>query len=183
MIKKIVCDLLLENCYIIVKNQKCIIIDPGSSFDKIYNYITSNNLTPLAVILTHGHFDHCISCKLLQQKGIKIYIHKEDQDKLYTQNNLSYLYNIQFNKLNADFVFEEGRLIIDEFIIDVLHTPGHSKGSCCFVYENNVFCGDTIFENGYGRTDFYDGNLIQLIHSIKKLKPYIDSKYNFFYGH
>ena len=107
MIKKITSSLMQENCYIISKNSKCIIIDPGANIDEIINYIKTNKLKAIAVLLTHGHFDHCMGCKILQDLGVKIYIHKYDADKLYTNNNLSYLLDIKFDQIKANVLFEE----------------------------------------------------------------------------
>lgn len=183
MITKITNGVMNENCYIIREQTNCVIIDPGYAFHQIMEYINKNNLNIVAVLLTHGHFDHSKSGYELQKLGKKVYIHKLDADKLYTKNNLSYIANQPFDFYYADCLIEEGKLKIADFEFDVIHTPGHSKGSVVFVYKNNVFCGDTIFEHGYGRYDFYDGNFRELMSSIKKLMPYIKNNYNLFYGH
>ena len=184
MINKLVLGNLNENCYIISNNQNnCIIIDAGDGYDEIINFIESKNLNVLGVLLTHGHFDHCSACKKLQDKGFKIYIHKLDADKLYGEGNLSSLTNASFEKFKADVEIEEGELNIGEFKFNVIHTPGHSEGSVSYIYNNNVFCGDTLFENGFGRYDFYDGSYMKIVRSIKKLKSYKNLGYNFFYGH
>ncbi len=184
MIYKLCLGDVQENCYIITnsKNQ-CVIIDAGEEFEKIKGFVDRNNLKICGILLTHGHFDHCASCKKFQDLGVKIYIHKDDADKLCTNNNLAYLFGRSFAKLNADVEFDEGELKVGEFDFKVIYTPGHSKGSVAFVYKNNIFVGDTIFYNGVGRTDFYDGSEEQLIKSIQKLKPYLNGDYKIFYGH
>ena len=174
MIKKLIVGDLLENCYIISEDKDCIVIDPGDDYEKIKSYIDENGLKIQAVLLTHGHFDHCASCYKLQQNGAKIYIHKLDADKLYTNGNLAVLMNKKFDKLKADVLLEEGELKIGQFEFFIIHTPGHSEGGVSYVYQNNVFCGDTMFENGYGRYDFYDGSLQKLSKSLQVLMKYKD---------
>ena len=184
MIYKLILGELLENCYIITDNNKnCVIIDAGDGYERIMKVINENNLKINGVLLTHGHFDHCASCSKLQKDGVKIYIHKLDADKLYGEGNLANLFGFEFNKFKADVLFDEGTLKVGDFTFNVIHTPGHSKGSVCFVYKNNVFCGDTIFEAGIGRTDFYDSSLPELMDSLKKLDFYLENDYNFFSGH
>lgn len=184
MIHKLCMGEMQENCYIIAEDKNCVVIDPGDDFIKLKNFIDKNMLNIKAVLLTHGHFDHCASCKKLQEMGIKVYIHKLDADKLTGDGNLATLFNAKFENFTADCLIDERTLKIDDFEFTVIHTPGHSKGSVCYIYKNNVFCGDTIFESGgIGRTDFYDGSYIELSESIKKLKPFFEKGYNFFYGH
>lgn len=184
MIYELVLGDLQEHCYIFTNDNKtCVIIDAGDEYEKIIDFVNSKNLQIIAVLLTHGHFDHCGACKQMQDDGVIIYIHKYDADKLYTDNNMSKYFGYNFKNFYADYLLDEGEIKIANYNFKVLHTPGHSKGSVCYIYENNIFCGDTIFENGYGRTDFYDGSIEELRDSIKKIMPYINEKYNLFYGH
>ena len=183
MIQKITNGELNENCYILTRDKNCIVIDPGYAYEELIKYTNKNNLTILAVLLTHGHFDHSKNGFELQKLGIPVYIHKEDADKLYTDNNLSNLVDANFDYYNADYLIDEGKLCIGDFTFDVIHTPGPSKGSVSFIYENNIFCGDTLFENGYGRYDFYDGNYFDIMKSVKHLLKYKKDGYKFFYGH
>lgn len=183
MIYKLILGDLLENCYIITKNNNCVIIDAGDGYKDIIKFVSEHNLKIQGVLLTHGHFDHCASCLKLQENGIKIYVHKLDADKLYGDGNLSKYFGVDFDNFHADVLFDEGELVISDFNFKVIHTPGHSKGSVCFVYENNVFCGDTIFETGIGRTDFYDSSFTELMQSLKKLDFYLKNDYNFLRGH
>lgn len=183
MIYKITNGELAENCYIISKNNTCVIIDPGYAIEDILNYTKEHDLKILAVLLTHGHFDHCKCGYELQKIGIPIYVHKLDEDKLYTDNNLAYMTNSVFDFYHADILIGEGQLNIGDFSFMVLHTPGHSKGGVSYIYEDNIFSGDTLFENGYGRYDFYDGNYSDLMLSVRKLLKYKKEGYKFFYGH
>lgn len=184
MVKQLTLGEMQENCYIVYNEDKnAIIIDPGYGFEIIDNFVKQNRLNVQGILLTHGHFDHCASCFKFQKQGIKIYIHELDADKLNSDYNLSKIFGMSFDKLQADETFQEGKLVVGDFEFEVIHTPGHSKGSVCFVFGEYVFTGDTIFENGYGRTDFYDGSFSDIKISIRKLYPYLHGEYILKYGH
>ena len=185
MIYKLTLGELKEYCYIITEDNKtCVIIDAGEDFDVIDNFLKQKNLEAKAILLTHGHFDHSASCKKFQQKGVRVYVHKLDADKLYTGNNLANMFGKKFDYFFADELIEQGQLVVNNISFNVLHTPGHSKGSVVYIYGKNIFCGDLIFEHGYGRYDFYDGDFDELKNSIKKMMPYLKNKdYVFLYGH
>ena len=72
---------------------------------------------------------------------------------------------------------------IGDFSIKMLHTPGHSRGSVTYVIDNYLFTGDTMFENTYGRTDFYDGNIDEMFNSLNLLRKYVDNGYILCPGH
>ena len=72
---------------------------------------------------------------------------------------------------------------VGDFEIKMLHTPGHSKGSCSYIIGNYIFTGDTLFENTYGRTDFYDGNINEMMESLKLLQYYVNEGYILCSGH
>ena len=184
MITKLTLGKLSANCYIISNSKKnCVIIDAGDGYDKIMSIVKNNKFNVQGVLLTHGHFDHCMACKKLQDKGMKIYIHKLDADKLHTPGNLSSLHNQKFDYFNADVLIDEGKLVVGDFTFNVIHTPGHSAGGVAYVYEDNVFTGDTMFKNGFGRYDYYDGSYVDLLNSIAKLYKLKKLDFNFFYGH
>ncbi|MBE7082080.1 MAG: MBL fold metallo-hydrolase [Clostridiales bacterium] len=174
-VEKIVCGLLKENCYILYdSNKNALIIDPGGHFDTIHNFILQNWLNVCGILLTHGHFDHIGAVKPLQDLGYKVYIHQLDSDKC---SNLELSLAKQFSRIETfvpDYTFECDKQVLNigGFEVTVLHTPGHSKGSCCFCIDKYLFSGDTLFHNGYGRTDFYDGNSGQLFESLNLLKNY-----------
>ncbi len=171
-IHKLVLGELQEFCYIIDCGEKAIIIDPGQGVQKIRACLKKNNLIPAVILLTHAHYDHAYAVKYLQGKGAKCYVHAGDEGKLYGKGNMEELFEKPFPKTKADGLLTEGE---HEFLgvnVKVIHTPGHTSGSCCFIIDGNLFSGDTIFDNGYGRCDLADGNFTDMKHSLKKLKPY-----------
>ena len=187
-INKIICDLFNENCYIIynTENLEGIIIDPGSTFEDIYSFVKPNTLTIKAILLTHGHFDHIMSCKKLQMLGYKIYISKHDAP-MCNNDELNFAKDNGCNvePFNPDVLIDDdvANLSLDDLAVKVLHVAGHSKGGLAYIIGNNLFCGDTLFEHGYGRTDLKGGNFREMLSSIKILRSYTKSGYKLFAGH
>ena len=163
------------NCYIVFEkdDDKCIIIDPASSSEKITHIISEKNLIPLSVILTHGHFDHIGAADFLREYyNIPLCIHEYDAELLSSpEKNAS-----RFLMFGDVVISHADKLLNDESIIkfgkgrlNVMHTPGHTKGSCVLVGESEIFSGDTLFRDGYGRCDLYGGNINELSESLHAL--------------
>jgi len=169
-------SLLDEMTYFIFNEKKdCLIIDAGSDFEKIQNILKANSLNVLAILLTHGHYDHIASCKRLQGLGYKVYISYLDADKcLSNQLNMSNSFGLNIDLFKPDYVISknENELKIGDFTVSVIFTPGHTKGGVSYIVKNHIFVGDTLFEHGYGRYDFYDGNYKDLMQSLKTLLQY-----------
>ena len=169
------------NCYFVtnIKTKEMIIIDPGACANQLAKKVDESGAKPVAILLTHGHFDHATDAKPLADRyGIKIYIHEADKATLDDpQLNVSYMMG-QSKTFYADvFLKDKQEIDIAGFHIVVLHTPGHTPGGCCyyFPYQNVVFSGDTLFCTSVGRTDFPKGSAAQIIRSIKeKLLPLPD---------
>ena len=152
------CGDFYTNCYIIDKK---IIIDPGvGAFEFVREYAKE----PIAIINTHGHFDHIWDNKKIKEYfDIPIYIHKNDAFML---NNDQFGYNPP--KVKADFLLDEGFYKIDNYEIDIKHFPGHTPGSIAIEIENNMFSGDFIFDGSIGRVDLPYSNPNDMKNSIKK---------------
>lgn len=171
------------NTYLVSENGRGILIDVGSDGEDLYLYALKEGISIEAVLLTHGHFDHANGCAELQQKGIKIYVHEADADKLYTYKGMAAFAGVKLNAFKADEYVTDGEIL--HFIgkeIKVIHTPGHSKGSVCYVIDDAVFCGDTLFCGSYGRYDFYDGDLKELKNSAQKIFA-LKGDYKLYPGH
>ena len=163
---------IATNCYVVIdlKEKQAAIIDPGFYTDELCDFINKNDIKPLIIILTHGHFDHFLGVNKLSPK--KTYIHKDDEEILENPNkNAGFLAGIlNFNKIENLKTIEDGYEIdfIDEKF-KTIHTKGHTNGSCCFVFQNMLFTGDTIFKEGVGRCDLYGGDSESIKKSIKKI--------------
>lgn len=164
---------LNTNCYVILNKEKNVaaIVDPGFSDSNLLSYVKKNNIVVELILLTHGHFDHFIGANFLNAKTT--YIHELDEEMLEDCEknagilagitNFEKIYNLKTFKDSENIKFAD-----EEFL--AVHTPGHSKGSCCFIFKNKViFTGDTIFKQSFGRTDLYGGDYNTLINSVKKI--------------
>jgi hydroxyacylglutathione hydrolase len=176
LIERLIVGSFETNCYVLRSSpskRDCILIDAGLEADSLIDYLRDNNLTPVAVLLTHGHIDHIAGLDLLRQQypGLKIYIHRLDERMLEGVDNLSELAGLNIQKSKSDFFLEDGSFTdVISIILEVLHTPGHTPGSVCLYSseEKVIFVGDTIFAGSVGRTDFPGGSTDQLLNSIKE---------------
>ncbi len=147
-IKKVIVGELEENCYIVKENDCCLIIDPGSEFEKIQKAI--GNLQVVGVLVTHHHFDHVGALKQV----LKTY-----HTDLYDDNSC-----------------QEKEYVVAPFTFQVIKNPGHTTDSISFYFEKEkiMFVGDFIFFESIGRCDLEGGNFSKMKESIEKLKKYPD---------
>ncbi len=165
---------LETNCYLVSDSDECVVIDPGDDADFITETIINQKLKPIAIVLTHGHFDHVLGCLELKLNfNLPIYLHQADA-KLYTSANRSALHWLKKKTLKVppiDYFIKAGdKINIGEESLTVIETPGHTPGSIC-LYDgnNNLFTGDTLLAQGVGRTDFSYSKPLQLNESLAKL--------------
>lgn len=162
------------NCYVAIneESKECFIIDPGASAKQLAARIRKDELIPVAILLTHGHFDHAGAAEdLAKEFGIKIYAHRAEKDTLYDpKKNVSWMMGVS-ESYQADVFLKDDEIInIAGFEIKVLYTPGHTEGGCCYYIpaEAVVFTGDTLFAQSVGRTDFPGGSMSQIVRSINE---------------
>jgi glyoxylase-like metal-dependent hydrolase (beta-lactamase superfamily II) len=161
----------------------CAVIDPGEEGNRIGPFLDQHKLFPKYILLTHGHFDHIAAVPFLAKKYIQsiIAIHSADAEYLgpdsYPVHCRSFR-SVTGNSAYIDALWENlpspSRLLAEGDIIGpftVLHLPGHTPGSIGFWDQKagNLFSGDTLFSDGYGRTDLPGGSEIQLFASLKRL--------------
>ncbi|MDR1940178.1 MAG: MBL fold metallo-hydrolase [Clostridiales bacterium] len=183
---RIINGVLEENTYIVYDEKTLggFLVDPGSDTERIAEAAQGIRLE--AVLLTHGHFDHAMSAKAFQDKGIKIYIHAADADKLCGRHNLSRYAGYKFDGLTADVLLSGGETLdIAGFKVGVIHTPGHSRGGVCYFLRDYsiLFSGDTLFFEDIGRSDFYDGDYELLVKSIREKLFVLDGNTVVYPGH
>lgn len=187
-IKRFISTVLDENIYLLSKKQDCLLIDPGGdNISEVVSYIKENKLNLLAILVTHGHFDHILSInELLDNFDVPIYIGKEDKEKLYDPSiSLARIFNGTEYMINNDAKIVElndNDVIFDD--ITVLHTPGHTSGSVCYYIESDkiIFTGDTLFKMAYGRVDFPTGDSYKMRDSLNRLLK-LDSDIIVYPGH
>lgn len=161
------------NCSLISHNGELVIIDPGGNQKEIDEYISDKKLKPLAVVNTHGHFDHIGAVDgLVKKYNIPFMMHKDDEFLLSQGSKVMELYGLGgMMNPSVDAYIEHGQKIkLGSIEFDVIHTPGHTPGGCCFYIKDAemLITGDTLFLESVGRSDFpySDGNT--LIKHIKE---------------
>lgn len=177
------------NCYVAVNTEtnECLVIDPGAAAKELAERIRRNGYKPAAVFLTHGHFDHAGAAEeLAEDFGIKIYAHEAEKETLSdSRKNVSWMVGKDESYHADEYVKDEQELDLAGFHIRVFHTPGHTKGGCCYYlpYEEVLFSGDTLFAQSVGRTDFPGGSMSQIVRSIKEKLMVLPERTTVYPGH
>ena len=158
------------NCYLVSNENEMIIIDPGASFKKIDEVIQKNeNVKVVAILLTHGHFDHIGAVDKIKEKyNCPIIASQEDEKILRNQKNNS-LAGFAASVESEIKWIENDELNLGSIKVKVLFTPGHSAGSVMYIIDGKLFSGDTLFKLSVGRTDLYSGNEHKLKESLQQL--------------
>ena len=165
------------NCYILWEgdSQNCVVIDPGYTPELILRQMEKLGKKPEAILLTHGHFDHVGGVRqLAEATGCRVYLCPEEisQPEHMTAGPLYYTHT-----------YGEGDVLsLAGMQIRVMHTPGHTPGSVCLVWEDAIFSGDTLFAGSCGRTDFPGGSWETIRLSLERLAT-LDKDYTVYPGH
>lgn len=162
------------NCYLAINKEtkEAIIIDPGDDADRISMRLMQLEAKPVAILLTHGHFDHAGAAKALAaQYDILVYAHEKEAETLEdSRMNLSGPLAGGATTYHADvFLKDEQELTLAGLHMRVLFTPGHTPGGCCYYFprEDVLFSGDSLFCGSVGRTDFPGGSMRTLVDSVR----------------
>jgi len=181
--------MLGTNCYILAcKDNSCALIDPGGQAEKLASILEQRQYTPKYILFTHGHWDHTGAAKALMEKypQAECYIGKGDKELLVDKSKMiSPPPSVNENDLYIPEAkeLEDGQeLMLGELKIKVMETPGHSLGSVCYICEDVIFSGDTLFFENVGRCDLYGGNLDTLRGSLSKLCG-LEGGYTVYPGH
>lgn len=188
-VKRFVVGPVCTNCYFLINEatKELIIVDPGEQADMLSRQIEAEGAKPVAILLTHGHFDHATAADSLQEKyGIDIYAHEAERETLENPAlNLCGMVGGHYS-YHADVYVKDGETMeLAGFTIQVLHTPGHTVGGCCYYIADQkiLFSGDTLFQESVGRTDFPKGSASDLIRSIREKLMVLPDDVEVFTGH
>jgi glyoxylase-like metal-dependent hydrolase (beta-lactamase superfamily II) len=171
---------LATNCYVVwdETTQNAAIIDPGDSGKYLLHMLSEQGLTLRMILLTHAHFDHIGGIReLLAGGSVPIYVHKDEfgYDNSMSQGMLDESWEYRY--------CEEGdEITLDSLTFRVLHTPGHTPGSVCYLCGDILFSGDTLFQGSCGRTDFPGGSWEKINESLRRLY-HLDGDYTVLSGH
>ncbi|MGN0666868.1 MAG: MBL fold metallo-hydrolase [Huintestinicola sp.] len=162
------------NSYIVVSETgNGVLIDAPDDAGYILKTLREKNIRLKKLLLTHGHFDHiAAAAEIVRQTGAHVYIHKADAPKLSDSRlNLTDFFHLpDVEPVYGENTVSDGDVITqDELSFQVLHTPGHTSGCVCYIIDDIMFCGDTLFKGSIGRTDTPDGNFEVLDNTLKML--------------
>lgn len=187
-VEKFVLGPLETNTYLVTETESgvCAVVDPAIEDERLLNALENKNVQ--FIFLTHGHFDHISGAKSVKEKtNAKVVIHEEDEECLNSETkSLYYLhYSGLMPKVSADVLTVDNMTIrFGNETVKVLHTPGHTKGGTCYIFEDSriIFSGDTLFNMSAGRTDFPGGSAREELMSLSKLAK-LDGDYKVYCGH
>ena len=173
------------NCYIVYDEASptCVIIDPGYEPERVLDTVKNLGLTVDSILLTHGHFDHVGAVeKIVEATGCKLWMSESDWSQ-----PIDPLHTHYYPIANCDFTevsfFEDGQEVCaGGLTFTVLATPGHTKGSVCFLCENTLFSGDTLFARSCGRTDLPGGDWNTIQNSLRRI-AHLDGNFTVYPGH
>ena len=176
-----------SNCYLLVSGNQAALVDPSADADVILQKVAQKGATLQYILLTHGHFDHICSLDTLREKtGVPAYIHAGDADMPSDahKNAFAIFFGQERIYRAPEKTLGEGDvLMLGEEQIRVLHTPGHTEGSVCYLCGKNILItGDTLFESGFGRYDLWGGDPFKLRRSLSRLST-LDHSLIIYAGH
>ena len=159
-----------NQCYLIYKNEVGILIDPAWDYDLINKFLMQNNIRLKAILLTHSHIDHTNLAKLFSTNyNVPVFMSDKEIDRY------------DFKMINLQKAYHLEDITIDSFCILPIITPGHTAGSTCYLVENHLFSGDTIFIEGVGICD--ENNAGKLYDSVQFLQSFLSTTTLFWPGH
>lgn len=194
-VKKFVCNPLQENTYVVSDDSReCVVIDCGAFFDDerkaIVSYINTQQLKPVRLLCTHGHFDHIFGCDtIFDAFGLQPEVHSDDAyltDDVNAQVKQMLGADLQLQMPAIGHYLADGEVIaFGRHQLKVLHTPGHTPGGVVFYceQERTAFSGDTLFRMSIGRTDFEKGSYEQIIDSLHNVIAKLPADTTVYTGH
>ena len=187
-IKYMQLGMVCTNCYIFWADgsDQCAVVDPGDDGQQVASLIQGLKLTPVAILLTHSHFDHVLGIPGLRETwpGLPVYCHPADipEEVSETMFGMTVPTVAAFGNVTP---YREGDTVaVGPLTVKVIHTPGHTRGSVTLMVEGEgvLFTGDTLFRGSMGRTDLPGGSYADLTASLKKLAA-LPGDYKVYPGH
>ena len=172
-LQKCIVGSVFTNCYFLKnkETEEMLIVDPGDNADRIEQKVLEMQGRPVAILLTHGHYDHILAVPKLQErwKEIPVYCNAKDIPESLTEYDMGQQFPTVRAFKNVKTIEDGQELVIAGTEITVMETPGHTPGSVLFLTKDAIFTGDTIFQVSIGRTDFEGGNERQMMQSLRKI--------------
>lgn len=188
-LQKCILGMVSTNCYFLKNKEtgELLIVDPADAPERIFQKVQEMDAKPAGILLTHGHYDHILAAEAVKKEyDIKIYACQKEAELLadptwnlssYSGKSCAIKPDVQLTDLD---VFEAAG-----FSIQMIHTPGHTPGSCCYYLKDEgvLFSGDTLFYGSVGRTDFPGGSTGQIVRSLHRLTDSLPEETEVYPGH
>ena len=176
--------MLETDTYVVINGGRAFVVDPGADAERIIAAAEAEGAKIEWVLLTHAHFDHIGAAAALQREGAQIVLHRDDVKLIKSFQNLSVLAGVKVEHFTPDVTVAGGETLdVAGVSVKVIHTPGHTEGSVCYVAGDVIFSGDTLFALSYGRTDFPTGSFAQLKNSVVNKLFALEGDYKVLPGH
>lgn len=188
-LQSLMLGMIQTNCYV-VSNQitkQALVFDPGDEADKIYSYLQQEGLTCVAILLTHGHFDHIMAVEELKSlTKAKVYAHEEEV-QLLGDAKLNASHHVRkVCELLPDILLKDQQFLeLAGFKMRVIHTPGHTRGGVCYYFPEyeTLISGDTLFRESIGRTDLPTGDTNTLVAVVNDKLMLLEDQVKVYPGH
>ena len=188
-LQKCILGSVFTNCYFIKNKEtkELVIVDPADAPEKIFQKVVQMEGTPVGILLTHGHYDHILAVKDVKENyNIPVYACSQEQEMLREPDVNMTAHVGRSCSVKPDVLLQD----LDVFELaglsfQMLHTPGHTKGSCCYYLQDEgiLLSGDTLFCGSVGRTDFPGGSTAQIVRSLHRLLESLPEDTEVFPGH
>ena len=177
---------LSANNYLLTDGDEAVLIDCSEVSQKVLDEL--NGKTLKYILLTHGHFDHVLGINGMREKtGAKVLVHEADVDRIKESSDIMRSFGVFSSNLQeqkADEFLTEGQVIkFGNTEIKVIFTPGHTQGGVCYIVDDKLFSGDTLFRGSCGRCDLPGGNFHQIKESINNILFKLDDNTTVYPGH
>ena len=188
IIKQFVAGLIENNMYLVVdeKTREAVLIDAPQDISKVKQSVEELGAKVKYILITHGHFDHIMGLTSLKKTlGAPAVICKDDVVISDNVNEFTRLFGVPeiTPPTYEKFVKDGDVLQVGDMQIKVIHTPGHTEGGVCYLIEDNLFSGDTLFKQSVGRTDLFGGDFEKIKHSVKNVLFNLGDNIKVFPGH
>ena len=185
-IKVLTLGLLKINCYLVLTDDMALVIDPGKYDERQKQFLSENEDKQRLILITHAHFDHILGAERLREEtGVQIAIGRIEAPSLQDARlNLSDRFRAPLKPFDADILLDDNQVLeFGNTTVKCIVVPGHTMGSMCYLINDTLFSGDTLFYNTIGNTDFPTGDFGMLITALRNLVEILPEQTKVYPGH